>query len=281
MIEKESITLNRLFDIISANYLGSMSNNCKYEKITGTFQIGSEIFTCKGIQIKSAGFSEVMPWTLKKDIILPAMAKGEKYKVDSLIVKKGQTTPPELLSESELITKMDANGIGTDASIPTHIQNIIDRGYVIVQSNKRRLAPTGFGIALVRSYHDVDKELVLPAVRANIEKMVDEIAKGKSKYEDILTKSIDLFRSKYDNFVKNIGKLDIHFNEQIKCNGFSMKGDNIREEPISLSVCKKCYYGRLLLYVRRMYVKCDSCDFNVFMLSDVCQCQSKFNDIMS
>ena len=47
-----------------------------------------------------------------------------------LKMHEGQTTPPSLLSEPELIQLMDENGIGTDATIAQHIQTIQDRGLV-------------------------------------------------------------------------------------------------------------------------------------------------------
>ena len=46
---------------------------------------------------------------------------------------------------------MEKNGIGTDASMATHISNICDREYVKV-INGRKLQPTPLGLNLIKGY---------------------------------------------------------------------------------------------------------------------------------
>eukprot|EP00924_Labyrinthula_sp_SR-Ha-C_P005387 snap_masked-scaffold_1-processed-gene-30.37-mRNA-1 protein AED:0.19 eAED:0.19 QI:0/0/0/1/1/1/4/0/927 len=126
----------------------------------------------------------------------------------AISIKEGQTKPPPLLTESELIGLMEKNGIGTDASIPTHINNIISRGYAEVGGAKRQLIPTKLGLALINSYLEVNASLVEPRVRADIEKQCDLIATGKLAKNKVVGKVLNIFRSKFQEFKANANKLD-------------------------------------------------------------------------
>lgn len=57
---------------------------------------------------------------------------------------------------------MDKHGIGTDASMATHINNICEREYVKVEGGSRKLVPTDLGISLVKGYKKIDPDLVAP-----------------------------------------------------------------------------------------------------------------------
>ena len=89
---------------------------------------------------------------------------------------------------------MEKHGIGTDASIPTHINNIIERQFVTVCEPGRSLIPSALGYALVKGYCQIDPELVLPSIRQNIEKSCDMVAKGKADFARVLDHVLKMFR---------------------------------------------------------------------------------------
>lgn len=128
----------------------------------------------------------------------------------SLDVKEKMTTPPGYLTEAELIGMMEKYGIGTDASIPTHIENIQKRNYVRLETG-RRLIPNKLGLVLVQGYHQIDSGLVLPKVRSDIEGQCNRIAKGEMDKDEVVKKAIEMFEEKFHFFVKNINKMDVLF----------------------------------------------------------------------
>ena len=116
----------------------------------------------------------------------------------------------DYITESELIEEMEKNHIGTDASMSTHIDNIVRRGYVNVD-NDRRLIPTKLGIAFIESLESIDSEIVLPKNRANIEKFVKNLSDGKDNYENVLNYALNFYKNKYYNISGQVEKLKTIF----------------------------------------------------------------------
>ncbi|KAF3684282.1 hypothetical protein FXO37_01403 [Capsicum annuum] len=82
------------------------------------FESGKEQFQCVEQLATVKGFTSIMPWLAISEKNLPEFA--------------GNTWPPYYRSESELVSLMEKHGIGTDASISVHINNICERNYVPV-----------------------------------------------------------------------------------------------------------------------------------------------------
>lgn len=152
----------KIYEYITANFLACISEDATYEALRCELLIGEEKFKLKGQLLKDEGFLEVMPWQRHSDKEVPQYEIGDIIDIVSTSVTEKKTEPPSYLTEAELIEKMEKHAIGTDASIPTHISNIIGRNYVTVLDPGRKLVPTPLGHALVKGYCEIDPELVLP-----------------------------------------------------------------------------------------------------------------------
>eukprot|EP00268_Persea_americana_P029534 TRINITY_DN28587_c0_g1_i3.p1 TRINITY_DN28587_c0_g1~~TRINITY_DN28587_c0_g1_i3.p1 ORF type:complete len:410 (-),score=46.73 TRINITY_DN28587_c0_g1_i3:210-1439(-) len=163
---------------------------------------------------------------------------------------QGSTAPPEYLSESELISLMEKNGIGTDASISVHINNISERNYVQVQAG-RRLVPTALGITLIRGYQRIDPDLCLPDIRSFIEQQITLIAKGQADHVHVVQHALQQFTQKYSYFVKQIENMDALFEAQ-----FSPLADSGR----LLSKCGKCIRYMKYIFTQPPRLYCGTCE---------------------
>ena len=109
---------------------------------------------------------------------------------------------------------MEKNHIGTDASMSVHIENIVRRGYVSVDE-ERKLKPTKLGIALIEALEEAEPEIILPQNRAKIEAFVKELADGKNNYENVMKIAIDFYKKKYYNIAGQIDKLKSIFGKYL------------------------------------------------------------------
>ncbi|KAH9679958.1 DNA topoisomerase 3-beta [Citrus sinensis] len=240
----------RLYSYVCQHFLGTVSPDCKYIRTKVKFSMGAEFFHCVGQHVTVQGFTYIMPWLAINEKKIPQFTKEEKIEVSKVELHEGNTVPPEYLSESELITLMEKNGIGTDASIPVHINNICERNYVQVQAG-RKLAPTTLGITLIRGYQCIDPDLCLPDIRSFIEQQITLVAKGQADHSGVVQHVLQQFRQKYSYFVKQIENMDALFEAQ-----FSPLSNSGRV----LSKCGKClrYMKYISMQPSRLY--CSTCE---------------------
>ena len=240
-----------VFELVVRHFIASVSPDAVWKSTRVTFGIESledkGEFAVSGKELVSPGFLAILLHKEygnetsreglldeydhdEEEIAIPDFTKGEVIPVlntksqtssklnvtrsesawSNIEIKERMTTPPTYLTESELIGMMEKHGIGTDASIATHIENVQKRNYVAIATG-RRLIPSKLGLVLVQGYHQIDSTLVLPQVRSDIESQCNKIALGQASKEAVVRAALDLFRHKYDVFVKCIDKMDVLF----------------------------------------------------------------------
>ena len=103
-------------------------------------------------------------------------------------MNEGVTSAPKHLTESDLITKMNNQGIGTDATIHEHIKNVQVREYARKQGVS--LVPTRLGLSLVEVYAQLGIDLHKPFLRAQMEADMKMIADGQKTKQEIYKECI-------------------------------------------------------------------------------------------
>ncbi|CAJ1433993.1 unnamed protein product [Effrenium voratum] len=197
----------RLYDMITRHFLATVSGDCKFLRTRVNFTIVGEGFSVSGRKVIDPGFTAIQRSGEMEDVIIPDFKKGETIEIKRVSMGSHKTRPPSYLSESDLLSLMEKHGIGTDASMATHINNICERNYVKLAEG-RRLIPTQLGIALVHGYQMVDNELVIPKVRANMEKNCTLVADGKAEVLPVVQHCLRLFREKFIYYVTNVELVD-------------------------------------------------------------------------
>jgi DNA topoisomerase-3 len=95
---------------------------------------GGEFFHAHGLTVIARNYLNVYPydkWVSSQE--LPQYTVGESFEPTEANMHDGQTSAPAYLTEPELIALMDANGIGTDATMAEHIAKVQEREYVIAR----------------------------------------------------------------------------------------------------------------------------------------------------
>ena len=121
----------RVHEFVVRRFLACCSDDAKGSRSEVEISWGSETFKASGLTVLARNYLEVYPyekWTSTAE--LPTFEVGEGFEPSEANLTEGKTSKPGFLTEPELIGLMDANGIGTDATMAEHIAKIKEREYV-------------------------------------------------------------------------------------------------------------------------------------------------------
>ncbi|KYQ94399.1 DNA topoisomerase III [Tieghemostelium lacteum] len=222
-----------LYEMITRRFLACCSNESVYGNITITIEIAGEYFTETGTTLKQLGYLEVYPYDKRSDKMIPPFTLGERFTPKSMELVQGKTQAPNYMSEVELLTAMDNNKIGTDATMAQHIQKIQERNYVEKVDNK--FHPTKLGIALIAGYDSMGFEFSKPLLRALIESDVNLISTGKRTKEQVLKDTLEKYKQLFIKANQQATCFDVAFQQFYPV---SPNGQKV-EQP-NFSKCGKC-----------------------------------------
>ncbi|EPX73237.1 DNA topoisomerase III [Schizosaccharomyces octosporus yFS286] len=190
----------KVYELITRRFLACCSENAIGAETIVELQMGDESFSQKGLVIIERNYLDVYPydkWTGTGQ--LPAYQVGEEFVPSMLNITDSVTTSPSYLTEPELIALMDANGIGTDATMADHIEKVQEREYVIKRKKRgaaTEFVPSSLGIALAKGYDEIGLEwsLTKPFLRKEMEVQLKNIETGHLDRDALVHMTLTQFR---------------------------------------------------------------------------------------
>lgn len=120
----------RVYELVTRRFLACCSEDAKGVATDIEILYGDETFNAHGVIVLERNYLDVYPyenWTGTAE--LPKFTLGERFEPTEALITEGKTSAPKYLTEADLIALMDANGIGTDATMAEHIEKIQERQY--------------------------------------------------------------------------------------------------------------------------------------------------------
>jgi len=222
-----------LYDLIVRVFLASLAPDATIEQTSILLEppFGGCTLRATGVRVRELGWIEILPVACLEDTPLPpdlvqAAMDGQRLQVREVFVVRIAAGRPPRLREAGLLALMERHGIGTDASMPTHIANIIDRRYAKVKVHTsanlagkekistsaasrfipsswyrtvREMYPTNQGSLLFRWYILVCDELAAPSVRADVEAACLRISRGEAPADETLQHFVEDFWWKFSS----------------------------------------------------------------------------------
>ncbi|KAG5639039.1 hypothetical protein H0H81_007652 [Sphagnurus paluster] len=191
----------KVYEFITRRFLACCSKDAEGFQTIVDVECGGEFFSATGLIVLERNYLIVYPYDKWVGHELPDFEEGQEFQPSVCELREGKTSKPSLLTEADLVTLMDKNGIGTDATIAQHIQTIIDRDYVIekIEGNTKYLIPSKLGIGLIEGYNQMglNKSLSKPQLRRETERSMVQVCEGQKTKGDMLEETIEQYKEMF------------------------------------------------------------------------------------
>ncbi|KAM7333523.1 hypothetical protein ACRRTK_006843 [Alexandromys fortis] len=105
----------RLYEFIVRHFLACCSQDAQGQETTVEIDIAQERFVAHGLVILARNYLDVYPYDHWSDKLLPVYEQGFRFQPSTVEMVDGETSPPQLLTEADLIALMEKHGIGYDS----------------------------------------------------------------------------------------------------------------------------------------------------------------------
>jgi DNA topoisomerase-1 len=183
-LSKEELSL---YTLIWNRFVACQMAPARLEQTTVDVGAKDAIFRATGQVVKFDGFIRVYtegldaaPAAEDEERTLPALAEGDRLRLESLAPDQHFTQPPPRFTQATLIKELEEKGIGRPSTYASIMQTILGKEYV-QEDEQRRLYPTELGMLVTDLLVDSFPDILNVEFTAGMEETLDGIEEGTQK----------------------------------------------------------------------------------------------------
>ena len=247
----------KVYDLIARRFLATFGDPAFRETIEIELNNNSEIFIAKGTRTVEKGWHSLYGKYAKfEEQELHEVKKGEKLKVEDIIIHEKETKPPKRYTPASIIREMEKRNIGTKATRSRIVDILFKRGYV----TGKALEVTPLGLNVVETMEKYCPLVLSEKLTRKFEREMEEIEKGRVSSEKVIEEGKETIIQISKKFKENESKIG----EALAASVRSMK----TAEKTSLGKCFRCD-GNLVMRRSKMgqFIGCDNYPKCTFTMS--------------
>ncbi|XP_063075236.1 DNA topoisomerase 3-alpha [Engraulis encrasicolus] len=248
----------RVYEFIVRHFLACCSQDAQGQETTVDIDIAEEKFSASGLMIIARNYLDVYPYDKWYTKIIPVYEQGSRFEPTAIEMVDGQTSPPQLLTEADLISLMEKHGIGTDATHAEHIETIKSRMYVGLTADQRFL-PGELGMGLVEGYNSMGYEMSKPDLRAELEADLKSVSEGRKDKFSVLRHHVSKYKAVFIESVRKAKKLDEALSNYLGQAQEYTEQEQELDLPMPVRKCPHCNRDMVLRQKKDSTVKFLSC----------------------
>jgi DNA topoisomerase-1 len=201
----------KLYDLIWRRFVASQMQEAVFDSVSVeiTNETGAAVLRTSGRTMKFEGYlkvyreekeDEVTDEEQDEDSVIPPLKEGDKLVLKDASAKAHRTSPPPNYNEASIIKTLEKHGIGRPSTYAVIIKNIVDRGYVRREKD-RRLLISELGALVTDKLKDFFPDIMSISYTASIEDKLDDIADGTIDW-------VKMIREFYGPFISNLAKAE-------------------------------------------------------------------------
>ncbi|XP_030646362.1 DNA topoisomerase 3-alpha [Chanos chanos] len=230
----------RLYEFIVRHFLACCSKDAQGQEMTVEIEIAQEQFSASGLTIIARNYLDVYPYDKWSNKVIPLYTPETTFQPTAIEMVEGQTSPPQLLTEADLIALMEKHGIGTDATHAEHIETIKSRMYVGL-TNDQRFLPGELGMGLVEGYNSMGYEMSKPDLRAELEADLKLVSEGRKDKASVLRHHVEKYKAVFIESVRKAKKLDEALSNYLgQALEYTQQEEQDIELPLPVRKCPQC-----------------------------------------